>query len=104
MSPNAKNTKLIDRGIMPVVILTIVALVSVLLLALTASLTKDARDRQEELMKSENQRLLFPAADAFEPVELTDIEGDLPDVKKVDLAKKGGETIGYVLEVSKRCV
>ncbi|HHT45405.1 MAG TPA: FMN-binding protein, partial [Fastidiosipila sp.] len=101
MSPNTKNTKLIDRGIMPVVILTIVALVSVLLLALTASLTKDARDRQEELMKSENQRLLFPAADAFEPVELTDIEGDLPDVKKVDLAKKGGETIGYVLEVSK---
>ncbi|HHU12205.1 MAG TPA: FMN-binding protein, partial [Clostridiaceae bacterium] len=101
MSPDKKNRNWNERGIMPVVILTIVALVSVLLLALTANLTQEARIKQDELMKSENQRLLFPDADAFELVELSAISADLPDVKKADLAKRGDETLGYVIEVSK---
>ena len=103
-----EGMKFIERGIMPAVILTIIAIVSVALLALTEYTTADARAEQQQLMEDVNKRIIFTDADSF-PAEDLDEAGvslpgghavDLSDVSTIEavyMAEKEDEVVGILI-------
>ena len=105
------KTRLIERGFMPAVILTIIAVVSITLLALTEYTTADARAYQEQFMVDTNKRAIFIDADSFPAEELdragasleggkaVDFSGADSIIKEVYLAEKDGSTIGLLITV-----
>ncbi|HHU07332.1 MAG TPA: FMN-binding protein [Clostridiaceae bacterium] len=98
----AKNdenkTSLIDRGFMPVVILTIIAMVCVTALALVSDITQEARDQQELEASFAVQLELFPEAAEFEQIPLTDVATQFPNVTQIVQAlDSSGNIIGFVI-------
>ncbi|NLC25730.1 MAG: FMN-binding protein [Fastidiosipila sp.] len=90
--PNTKNkTKFIERGFMPALILTIIAIVSVAMLALTESITADARAEQQQFLADTNKRIIFSEADSFPAEKLDNAGASLPDGHVIDLS--GDESV-----------
>lgn len=92
------KTPLIDRGVMPVVILTVIAMVCVAALAFVSSITQDARDQQELEASFAIQLELFPEAAEFEQISLTAVESEFPNVSQiVEAIDSSGNSLGYVI-------
>lgn len=90
--PNTKNkTKFIERGFMPALILTIIAIVSVAMLALTESITADARAEQQQFLADTNKRIIFSEADSFPAEKLDNAGASLPGGHVIDLS--GDESV-----------
>ncbi len=105
---NEDGMKFIERGIMPAVILTIIAIVSVALLALTEYTTADARAEQQQSREDANKRIIFTDADRFPAEDLDEAGASLPGGNTVDLsgvstieavymAEKDDEVIGILI-------
>ena len=92
------KTPLIDRGPMPVIILTVIAAVCIVALALTSNLTQEARDKQEAEAALSVQREFFPDAKEFTDIELDQIVTEYPGVTKIVEALDGsGNRLGFVI-------
>jgi Na+-translocating ferredoxin:NAD+ oxidoreductase RnfG subunit len=92
------KTPLIDRGPMPVIILTVIAAVCIVALALTSNLTQEARDKQEAEAALSVQREFFPDAKEFTDIELGQIVTEYPGVTKIVEALDGsGNRLGFVI-------
>lgn len=108
-SENDKSIQFIDRGFMPAVILTIIAIISVALLALTEYVTADARAKQIQYMEDANKRIIFTEADSFPAEDLENVGASLEGGNAVDLSGEGsliqevflveedGETVGILI-------
>ncbi|NLK02576.1 MAG: FMN-binding protein [Clostridiaceae bacterium] len=95
--PKSK-TPLIDRGPMPVIILTVIAAVCIVALALTSNLTQEARDKQEAEAVLSVQREFFPDAEEFTDIGLDQIITEYPGVTKIVEALDGsGNRLGFVI-------
>lgn len=93
-----KKTPLKDRGLMPVIILTLIAMACVTALAAVSGLTMEARKLQDDEAKLTVQRELFPAGDSFTEISTDDINSQFPNVTQiVKVLDKAGEPIGYVI-------
>ncbi len=105
---------LIERGVIPVIILTLICAACVAILAVTATITADARMKQEQLMADANKRALFPDADEF-PEELIteagksfpsgiviDLTIDHSSVDQVFVVKLGDDVIGAIVRASSK--
>ncbi len=114
MPKNNEKTALLERGPLPALVLILVCTVCVALLALTASVTAEARELQAQRLADANKLTLFPQADHFpeealeaagpgiqggQPVDLTQAH---PSVSMVALAQTGGETGGLIITVSSK--
>jgi hypothetical protein len=116
--PNHEKSKqhvpFIERGVVPAIVLTVICAACVALLAVTATITADARAKQEQLMADANKRTLFPEADDF-PEELIteagksfpantsiDLTIDHPAVDQVFVVKQGDEVIGAIVRASSK--
>ena len=103
------KTKFIERGFMPAIILTIIAVVSITLLAFTESITAEARAYQQQVMADANKRAIFIDAASFPAEELdsagasleggnaVDLSGDDSIIHEVYLAEKDGSNIGILI-------
>lgn len=95
---NKNKTPLIDRGIMPVVILTVITIVCVAALAFVSSITEDARKAQELQASFAIQLELFPEADEFLQIPLDDIAAKFPSITQIVQAiDSSGGSLGYVV-------
>lgn len=106
------GTRFIERGFMPAVILTIIAIVSVALLALTEYTTAEARAEQQQYMADANKIIIFTEADSFPAEELdnagaslekgnaVDLSGDDSKIDEVYLAEKDGKIIGILISTN----
>ncbi len=116
--PNHEKSKqhvpFIERGVVPAIILTVICAACVALLAVTATITADARAKQEQLMADANKRALFPEADDF-PVELiteagtsfpastpVDLTIDHPSVDQIFVVKQKGDVVGAIVRASSK--
>lgn len=111
-SPTATPIK--ERGAIPVVILTIICSLCVALLALTATLTADARERQAQWIADENKRALFPQADTFDDMNLqyagesipgavtVDLTVSHPDVDQMIAVRQNGKVTGIIIRASSK--
>ncbi len=118
MSNHEKNNKpsvpFIERGVIPAVILTLICAACVALLAVTATVTEDARAEQEQLMADANKRLLFPEADEYLEESVTeagksfssntpiDLTIDHSSVDQVFVVKQGDEAVGAIVRASSK--
>lgn len=89
----------------PVIILTVICLVTTLLLAVTNSVTAPVIAANTEATQNAAREALLSDADSFEQVEITD--GDYAAssdgkavVQEVYQGSKGGDAVGYVMTVS----
>ncbi|MGI6617661.1 MAG: FMN-binding protein [Saccharofermentanales bacterium] len=108
------NTPLIERGAMPVVILTLICTICVALLALTANVTADARAKQQQWLEDKNKRLIFPESDTFPAESLDSVGAGLPKAQAVDFtqqhpavnqvfaAKRGDDVTGVIIQASSK--
>ncbi|MGI6506849.1 MAG: FMN-binding protein [Saccharofermentanales bacterium] len=111
---NKSHIPLIERGVMPVIILTLICAACVAILAVTATITEDARAEQEQLMADANKRTLFPNADEFPEESITeagknfpsnvsvDLSIDHPSVDQVFVVKQGDEVVGAIVRASSK--
>lgn len=108
---NEKRVPFKEKGPMPVIILTLICAACVALLAVTATITADARARQEQLMADANKRTLFPDADQYieDPIteagksflsETRDLTKDHSSIDQLFVAKKGDDVLGVILRAS----
>ncbi|PKK38944.1 hypothetical protein ABB02_01757 [Clostridiaceae bacterium JG1575] len=81
------------EGIVPILVLTIVALIMATLLAITNAVTKPKIDAAKVSAYKEAMEALMPEANAFENIKGVDVDG----VKDIFLCKKGSEPLGYVV-------
>lgn len=116
--PNNENNKprvpLVERGVMPVIILTLICAACVAILAVTATMTAEARAEQEQLMADANKRILFPDADEFPAESITEAGKSFPSGTPVDLTvdhssidqvfvvKQKGEVVGAIVRASSK--
>ena len=75
------------------IVLTIIAVVAALCLAVTNEVTKDVIARQAEEEAEAARKALVPEADSFEPLEAENVDSVYRGVKD-------GEAIGYVAQVT----
>ncbi len=75
------------------IVLTIIAVVAALCLAVTNEVTKDVIARQAEAEAEAARKALVPEADSFEPLEAENVDSLYRGVK-------AGEAIGYVAQVT----
>ena len=61
--------KKLNQGLWPILILTVICMISTALLALTSEVTRDARAAQEEAAQMASKQKLFPEAEKFEARE-----------------------------------
>ena len=73
---------------MPAVILTIIAVVSITLLALTEYTTADARAYQEQFMADTNKRAIFIDADSFPAEELDRAGASLEEIGRASCRER----------------
>ncbi len=111
---SSSNTPLIERGAMPVVILTLICTICVTLLALTANVTADARAKQQKWLEDKNKRLIFPESDEFPAESLDGVGAGLPGAQVVDftqqhpavnqvfVAKSGTDVNGVIIQASSK--
>jgi len=99
MENNAdKRPPLIDRGAMPVIILTLVTMFCVAALALVSNLTSEARAQQEAEAALSIQRELFPAASEFKEISLEKISPDFANITQiVEAVDSSGSRLGFVI-------
>ncbi len=118
MSSHKKNNEprlpFKERGLVPVIILTLVCSVCVAMLSVTATITSDARARQAQLMADANKRALFPEADeypaealeeagkSFPSQRAVDLTADYPSIDQLFVVRKGGEVVGAILRASSK--
>lgn len=74
-----------NSTIMPVLILFIIGLITTSLLTLTHELTKEARAAQEVARINESRQLLYPQADEFLPINITDWQEECPQIGEIYL-------------------
>lgn len=103
------KTRFIERGFMPAIILTLIAVVSIALLALTEYITADARAYQQQYMADANKRTIFVDADSFHAEELenagasleggnaVDLSVDGSIIREVFIAERDGKQIGILI-------
>lgn len=92
-----------DKGVMPVVILTIICLITTALLATTNEVTKVARAEQVIATANANRQILFPEAETFPAIDLTDYLTAYPDLTGAfEATGAGDQVLGYLIEVAKR--
>ena len=75
------------------IVLTIIAVVAALCLAVTNEVTKDVIARQAEAEAEAARKALVPEADSFEPLEAANVDSLYRGVKD-------GEAVGYVAQVT----
>ncbi|MGI6157417.1 MAG: FMN-binding protein [Saccharofermentanales bacterium] len=109
---NDHRPPLKERGPMPAIILTIICAVCVALLALTATVTSDAREAQAQYMADLHKRSLFPDATLFEDETLQasgehvpgatviDVPNDFPDVQNVIVVHEGDDVVGVIIQAA----
>lgn len=110
--PHDKRVPLIERGAFPALILSLIAIVCVALLALTSTITAQAREEQRRLLEDEHKRAIFPDASEFITEQPDAAGAELPEAKAVDLTetapdvsevytvKENGETTGVIFALS----
>lgn len=111
---SSSNMPLIERGAMPIVILTLICAACVALLALTANVTADARAEQQQWLEDKNKRLIFPKSDAFPAESLEDAGEGLPGAQVIDftqqhpsvnqvfVAKSGDDVSGVIIQAASK--
>ena len=104
----------LERGPVPAAILVLVCTACVALLALTASVTAEARAHQAQWLADQGKRSLFPQADAFpeEALErageglpgarILDLTGRQPEISLLAAATSVQETAGVIFRVSSK--
>ncbi|NLA71633.1 MAG: FMN-binding protein [Clostridiaceae bacterium] len=110
----SRTVSIKERGPMPVLILTVICSLCVALLALTATMTADARERQANWLADKNKRALFPQADSFLDMNLeqagdnipgaitVDLTTSHPDVDQLIAVHKDGDAIGIIIRASSK--
>jgi electron transport complex protein RnfG len=91
-----------NNWILPAVYLFLICLITTGLVALTFSLTREARDLQEEISANANRRLIVPQAVAFTEVQLDPgaaADGLIEAYRAID---EDGETIAWLLVAGTR--
>ena len=81
-----------DKGIMPVIILTLICLITTALLATTNEVTKETRAAQIIATANANRQLLFPEAESFEAVDLTSYLSAYPELTVAFAATAAGRS------------
>ena len=84
-------------------ILMIIALIASSLLALTYEGTIEKITAQREMQNEEARKQVFPEADGFEKIaddKLSKMTETDDKIKEVFMAKKAGETVGYVYKTA----
>lgn len=111
---NNSHVPLIERGVMPVILLTLICAACVAILAVTATMTAEAREKQEKLIADENKRMLFPDADEFPEESVTeagklfsvgnpvDLTVDHPDVEELFVVKQGSTVVGAIVRAESK--
>ncbi len=111
---NTSHVPFIERGVIPVIILTLICAACVAILAVTATVTEDARAEQEQLMADANKRTLFPDADEYPEESITeagksfpanvsvDLSTDHPSVDQIFVVKQGGEVVGAIVRAASK--
>ncbi len=104
----------LELGPVPAAILVLICTVCVALLALTASVTEDARAYQDQWLADMNKRELFPQADSFPEealdrageglpgAQVLDLTGRQPEISLLAAAGVGKETVGVIIRVSSK--
>ena len=113
--PNKKEKQaFLERGPVPALILILICTICVALLALTASVTAEAREVQAQKLADANKLAIFPQADSFPEEALesagqgipggqsTDLTQLHPSVSMVAVAYQGGQPEGVIISVTNK--
>ena len=87
---------------LPAVILCLICLATTGLVALTYSITLDARNAQDEIAANANRKLLFPDAAEFTELENTDPAAFAGLVDAYQVSDAGGNDQGYLVTAEYR--
>lgn len=114
MPKNKEKGSWLEKGPVPALILVLVCAVCVSLLALTASVTAEARADQAERLANANKLALFPEASSFpsekleaagqgiEGSQVLDLTKTHPQVTDLLVARAGDELQGMIISLSSK--
>lgn len=114
MPKNNEKGSWLEKGPVPALILVLVCTACVALLALTASVTAEARADQAQRLANANKLALFPKADTFpsekleaagqgiEGSQVLDFTGTYPQVTDLFAARAGDELLGIIISLSSK--
>lgn len=88
--------------ILPAILLCIICLVTTGLVALTFTMTLDARNEQQILKANANRQQLCPQAVAFEPISLTDTQTAAGLTEAYTAKDADGQTIAWLFTAQSR--